>query len=116
MKLLLVAVSLALVSGCDSPSDAPSDAPGAPDASVGKSSLVIEPATFDFGMVATGTTSPSGTFTLHNTGNAPTKTFQFHVDGPFAVDPGTCMEQLAAGESCSFTITFSPISFGPQSY
>jgi len=62
----------------------------------------------DFGKVATGTTSPPATFTVRNTGERPTGAFEFEVSAPFSADAGTCTEPLAAGASCSFTVTFSP--------
>jgi hypothetical protein len=116
MKPFVVVVSLALVGGCDSQSDAPGDASHAPDASVGKPSLVVDPAMFDFGNVAAGTTSPAATFTLHNEGKAPSGSIQIHAGGNFVAAPGTCTGSLAAGESCSFTMTFSPVGLAPSSY
>src|SRR5689334_17552400 len=87
MKQLVVVVSLVLVGACNSGSDALPDA-RTPDASVGRPSLVVDPVLFDFGKVATGTTSPPATFTLHNASKAPSGPVQFHVGNYFAVDAG----------------------------
>ncbi len=117
MRILVVVASLALVGGCNSGSDALPDAHHGPDASVGgKPNFVVDPIAIDFGRVATGTTSAPLTLTLQNTGKGPTGSIQFHVNGEFAADAGTCTEPIAAGESCSFTMTFSPTALGLRSY
>jgi hypothetical protein len=72
--------------------------------------------TFDFGTQATGS-STDHTFTVTNTGGSPatavagtgTATGPFAPKGgSFPGTGGTCKTTLAAGESCTFVVTFSP--------
>jgi hypothetical protein len=82
----------------------------------------VAPATLTFASRATGTTSPAQTVTLSNTGNkvltiasiAPAGTNA----GDFARAGGTCPTAaggtLAAGASCTVTVTFSPGANGAR--
>jgi len=75
-----------------------------------------------FGNVTTGSTSPALTLTLHNTGTADASSIAVAVattspappPAVFARAGGTCGAVLAAGASCTITVTFSPTSTGAK--
>ena len=79
--------------------------------------LLISPASATFGNVPVGTTSPVITFTAQNL----TSSTAYYVNSTglaeFTVTPGTCHlvngdPMLAAGQSCTFTASFSPTATG----
>ena len=71
----------------------------------------FSPASFDFGTVAVGQTSPTGTVTLTNIGNVALNIHAFALSGPFAYTY-TGNTTLAPSESGSLGITFSPTAEG----
>ena len=79
----------------------------------------LTPATANFGSVTVGTTSSSQLFTLMNSGNAALSITSVSLGGAnaaaFAIPTMTCGPTLAAGDSCSITITFSPTAAGNDS-
>jgi hypothetical protein len=80
----------------------------------GISPFLISPTAFDFGNVATGTTSPSQTVTITNVGGA---TQPVNLAGGAAGDFGgstNCPASLAPGASCSIFYAFKPTATGPD--
>jgi hypothetical protein len=86
-----------------------SGTPAAPQAA-------LTPASSDFGSVTVGTGSPAAVFTLANAGNAALGISSITLAGAnassFSVGSNTCGTSLAAGASCSVSVTFSPMSAG----
>jgi hypothetical protein len=65
----------------------------------------------NFGNVVDGTTSPAQTLTLHSNGTLGLTGITIAVTAPFARAGGTCPGTggaLAAGASCTITVTFTP--------
>jgi hypothetical protein len=88
--------------------------------------LTVSPASFDYGAVDVGTTSPPHRFTLTNTGTTATgpfvsRGFEGANPGAFAgVAPSSTCDDigavgLAAGASCDLVITFTPPGDGAYS-
>jgi len=73
----------------------------------------LSPTTVSFGNVVQGVTSSAQTLTLSNTGNATLTISGVTIGGAnptdFA-DTTTCGETLAAGSSCTISVTFTPSS------
>ncbi|TAN21483.1 MAG: choice-of-anchor D domain-containing protein [Acidobacteria bacterium] len=67
-----------------------------------------------FGSQATGTTSGAQTITVSNGGGVPLSITSISVTGPFAQTNG-CGSSVAAGASCSVSVTFSPTATGAAS-
>ncbi len=77
--------------------------------------LTISPASFAFGTVPVGNTSLAQTVTLTNNQSGTTLTFSFSASGNYsAVGSGgiPCVASLAAGASCTMSVTFSPKASG----
>jgi hypothetical protein len=76
----------------------------------------LTPASADFGTVATGSSSAQKVFTLANAGTAALSISSVTVGGAspalFTVGSNTCGVSLAAGASCTVSITFAPSSPG----
>jgi len=70
-------------------------------------SIGVSPVSLDFGNQTRGTTSPSQTVTVTNTGEVPLNLGALTISGPFAVTP-TAATQLAVGATRSLLVTFSP--------
>jgi hypothetical protein len=72
----------------------------------------LTPASFDFGNIATGTTSAAQTFTLTNAGSAALAITSVALGGAnagsFAVSANNCGASLAASKSCTIAVIFSP--------
>jgi Bacterial Ig domain len=70
----------------------------------------VSPATLAFGNWATGTTAPTQTLTVTNTGNEPLAGGAFTAVGgaPFSRAGGTCTAALAVGASCTVNVAFAP--------
>jgi len=66
-----------------------------------------------FGNVTVGTTSAAKTLTLNNTGTGTLTGIVVAVTTPFAQAGGTCGTTLAAGATCTITVTFTPSAVGP---
>jgi len=84
--------------------------------------LRVSAGSLNFGNVVTGTTSGSQTLTLSNTGTGGATSILVSVattstpttPNQFARAGGTCGATLAAGASCTITVTFSPTSVGSK--
>jgi hypothetical protein len=76
----------------------------------------LTPTTSDFGSLTVGTSSPAAVFTLANAGNAALSISSITLAGAnassFSVGSNTCGTMLAAGASCTVSVTFSPTSAG----
>jgi FG-GAP-like repeat/Abnormal spindle-like microcephaly-assoc'd, ASPM-SPD-2-Hydin/Beta-propeller repeat len=72
----------------------------------------LTPASLNFGNEYLGSSSGSQSVTLNNTGNA-TLTITGITIGPDFAQTNNCGTSLAAGASCSFSITFAPTTAGP---
>jgi Ca2+-binding RTX toxin-like protein len=88
-------------------------------------SAAVTPGTLQFGARTTGTTSPSQSVTLSNTGSAPLSISSITRIGtnpgdfarPAGAAGGTCPTAagtLAAGASCTVTTTFTPTAGGTR--
>jgi hypothetical protein len=75
-------------------------------------SLSSGPLTFPSQWV--GTTSAAQNLTLTNTGSAPLKISSIAINGDFA-QTNACGTSMAAGASCSITVTFTPTAIGTRS-
>jgi hypothetical protein len=69
--------------------------------------LAIAPASYDFGDVPEGSTSPATFFNVQNPGSLPVD-YTTVVTGPFAVAGTTCSNPIPAFGSCDFDVTFTP--------
>lgn len=74
--------------------------------------LTVSSDSAGFGAVQIGETASSGLFTLTNAGNAPAVGLTVSTAAPFMVGSNSCSSTLAAGESCSFSVLFSPSAAG----
>jgi len=75
----------------------------------------LTPSTLNFGSIETGTTSTAQNATLTNTGNAPLVIASVSLTGTNSAaftSTNTCGSALAAGASCSISVTFNPASTG----
>ncbi len=76
----------------------------------------LTPATASFGSVTTGATSTAQTFTLANGGTASLAISSISLGGAnanaFAVASNNCGTSLAAGSSCTISVTFTPAVVG----
>src|SRR5262249_20008081 len=76
--------------------------------------LSASPASLDFGTAFVGTAASPDTITVRNTGNAATVTGANASD--FALTVNECSgRSLAAGASCTLTVTFTPVAAGARS-
>lgn len=77
----------------------------------------LSPSTLDFGSQTTQTTSAGKTVTLTNTGSSAMTISGVAVTGSNAGDfaqTNTCPGTLAAGASCTATVTFAPTALGSR--
>ena len=81
--------------------------------------LVLNPTSLSFGNQQLTTTSSPLTVTVSNPGTAVLNITSAPVTGAnvsdFTESGSTCQTQLAAGASCTFTFTFSPLATGARS-
>jgi len=77
--------------------------------------VTLSPASLAFGNQRVGTTSPSTSVTLTNSGTADLTISSIGITGTNASDyaqTNTCQSPLAAGASCSISVTFAPTATG----
>jgi len=74
---------------------------------------VLSPTTVSFAGQAVGTTSTSQTVTLSNSGGAPLAISSITASGDFS-QTNSCGSTLAAGSSCSVSVTFTPTAAGSR--
>ncbi len=77
--------------------------------------LTLTPASLAFPDTAQGTTSASQSLTVKNTGGSTAQLTGTSVSGDFALASQTCGSTLAAGVSCSVSLTFHPTATGSRS-
>jgi hypothetical protein len=75
--------------------------------------VVLSPTALSFGGQSVGTTSSSQTVTLSNAGGAPLAVSNIASTGDFS-QANSCATVLAAGASCSITVTFRPTVAGTR--
>jgi hypothetical protein len=78
-----------------------------------QSHLQVSPAGLGFGTIAVGATA-SLSLTLANTGTAPIVAISLATTGDYAVTVPCAVTTLAAGGSCSVTVTFTPTAAGAR--
>jgi hypothetical protein len=76
--------------------------------------LTVTPSQLSFATIAVGASSSPQTLTVSNPGTAGLQGLAATATGPFSVGSGSCGAALAAGTSCSLTVTFSPKASGLQ--
>ena len=88
-------------------------------AAVAAPQAALTPTTGAFGSVNVGSTSAAQTFTLSNAGTAALPISGITLGGTnasaFSFAGNTCGESLAAGSSCTLTVTFTPTAAGTAS-
>jgi hypothetical protein len=72
------------------------------------------PGSLAFGNVAVGTTTAAQTVTVSNPGTSAATLTSISVSGPYA-QTNNCGTSLAAGASCTVSVTFTPTAGGAQS-
>jgi hypothetical protein len=82
--------------------------------------ITANPASMTFAATTVGSSSASQTFTVTNTGGAPSGNVTTNLGGNdashFSISNDTCMgAAIAAGSSCTFDVVFTPMSAGPKS-
>lgn len=90
------------------------------DMFVGSATLTMTPATQNFGDVVIGQTSTATTFTVMNTGTAPSSALTVSLSGgsaaDFSIGANTCAGMtLATGAMCTVSVTFNPSGGSPRS-
>jgi Astacin (Peptidase family M12A)/Abnormal spindle-like microcephaly-assoc'd, ASPM-SPD-2-Hydin len=75
--------------------------------------ITLTPSSLTFSSQTVGTTSPSQTVTVKNTGTASTTLSIGAATGDFA-QTNNCTSTLAAGGSCTLTVTFTPTTTGTR--
>jgi hypothetical protein len=77
--------------------------------------LAAAPASLDFGSMTTGLISALQTITLSNPGTATTTlTGVTSTSAEFAIQSSTCGSSLAAGASCTVSVSFGPSASGAR--
>ncbi|MGH2851457.1 MAG: choice-of-anchor D domain-containing protein [Solirubrobacteraceae bacterium] len=76
-------------------------------------SIAFTPSSFDFGTVASGSSS-SETFTLKNTGGSASAALSISLSGSsaFAITADGCKGSLGPNKSCTLTVTYRPGTSG----
>ncbi len=77
----------------------------------GSATLAASPTSLSFGNEAVGSTSSAQTVTVTNTGGAAASVSSVSASGPFA-ETNTCGSSIAAGASCTVSVTFKPTAAG----
>ena len=76
--------------------------------------LTAAPTSLNFGSVNVNTTSPSQSVTVSNPGTTAASSLAVSTSAPYA-QTNTCGSSLAAGASCTVTVTFTPTAPGAAS-
>jgi hypothetical protein len=74
--------------------------------------LNASPSSLSFGDVASGSTSAAQSVTISNPGTSAAPISSISTSAPFA-ETNTCGSSIAAGGSCTASVTFAPTSGGP---
>ncbi len=75
------------------------------------SPLTASPSALSFGSVTVGSTSSASTVTVSNPGTAAAAVSSVSVSGPFS-QTNTCGSSIAAGGSCTVSVSFGPTATG----
>ncbi|MDW5266609.1 MULTISPECIES: choice-of-anchor D domain-containing protein [Acidobacteriaceae] len=78
-----------------------------------QSHLQANPASLEFGSLSLAA-SAELTLTLNNSGNAPVTGLHLAVTGDYAIITPCALTTLAAGASCSVTVSFTPTALGSR--
>jgi len=78
-----------------------------------KAPVTLSSSTLNFGVVAVGATSASQSVTVTNASAAAIAVNSVTISGDFS-DTTTCASSIAAGSSCTVTVTFSPSAGGAR--
>lgn len=73
--------------------------------------VTVSPTALDFGTVSLAS-SGTKVLTLSNTGTASANLVDLALSSPLSVQSSTCVASLAAGDSCAYTLAYSPIEGG----
>ena len=79
--------------------------------SVGGTALTASPSSESFGNENVGSTSPAQSVTVNNPGTSAVSMSSIGVTGPFG-ESNNCGTSLAAGASCTVSVTFAPTAAG----
>jgi hypothetical protein len=75
----------------------------------------VNPTALDFGNQLVGATSAAQTVTVTNTGSVNLNVGALSPSGQFALTADNCSNAtVAPGNSCTFGVTFTPLSLGPK--
>ncbi len=77
--------------------------------------LTVTPLQLSFAAIAVGASSTPQTLAVSNPGTAALQGLAAIATGPFSIGSGSCGATLAAGTTCSLTVTFAPKASGSQS-
>ena len=80
----------------------------------GNSALTSSPSSLSFGNETTGSTSAAQSVTISNPGSTAASVSSISTSAPFA-ETNTCGSSIAAGGSCTASVTFSPTAAGAAS-
>jgi hypothetical protein len=75
--------------------------------------LSTNPSSLTFGSTTVGSTSPAQSVTVQNTGNAAASVTSIAASGDYA-QTNNCGSSIAAGASCSISVTFTPTASGTR--
>ncbi len=78
----------------------------------GATALTASPTSLSFGSVAVGSTSAAQTVTVTNPGGSAATGVSVSAAAPFAESNNTCGSSIAAGGSCTVSVTYSPTAAG----
>ena len=87
---------------------------GGSSGGTGSASLTASPSSVSFGNVNSGSSSAAQTVTISNTGSVAAAISSVAAASPFA-ETNTCGSSLAAGASCTASVTFAPTAAGSDS-
>jgi len=74
----------------------------------------LSPTSFTYAAQAAGTTSPAKTFALTNNESVALNSIVISTNGDFAVSSTTCTTTLAAHNTCTISVTFTPTAKGTR--
>jgi hypothetical protein len=78
------------------------------------SPLTASPSSLSFGSATVGSTSSASTVTVSNPGTGAATAISVSVSGPFS-QTNTCGSSIAAGGSCTVSVSFAPTAAGAAS-
>ena len=107
--------SLGLENGTLSFIDSAGNSPQSiPLSGTGVEPATIAPTSVTFAKQAVGTTSSAKTFALHNRQDTTLTNITISTTGDFSVSTKTCVSSLAANQTCTIDVTFTPTHTGTR--